>query len=213
MGLSIGGEPGDPPDLGTETAVRRYLMYGLLPAWFVPGILDWRLHKRTRIEHTSGLRESLIHALMMTEVGVPLLGALLLQVNRRVLAIMGVAAVVHEATAIWDVRTAYDSTREVAPNEQHVHAFLETLPFTAVAAMACLHWNELRRPSGKARPWLRSKSPPVPTGYVAAILGSVGLLVVLPYGEELVRCWRSGRGQDVDADVDVYVDENADSGD
>jgi hypothetical protein len=58
----------DPAD-----ASLRYLMYVLLPAWFVPGVVDWWMHRRTRIERTSGLPESLIHALMMTEVGVPVL--------------------------------------------------------------------------------------------------------------------------------------------
>lgn len=182
-------EPGNPPESGTHVAVRRYLMYGLLPAWFVPGVLDWRMHRRTRIEETSGLRESLIHSLMMAEVGVPLLGALLFQVNRRWLGAMAVGALVHEVTAVWDVRTAYDSTREILPAEQHIHSFLESLPFTALAAVACLHWDELRRPRQGREGWLRPKDPPLPKGYVAAILGAVGVFIAVPYGEELVRCW------------------------
>ena len=45
----------------------RYLMYVLLPAWFVPGIADYVMHRRTRIERASGLGESGTHALMMAE--------------------------------------------------------------------------------------------------------------------------------------------------
>ncbi|MCW2526418.1 MAG: diguanylate cyclase/phosphodiesterase [Pseudonocardiales bacterium] len=177
------------PEAGVDGATRRYLLYGVLPAWFIPGLLDWRMHRQTRIEETSGLRESMIHTLMMAEVGLPILGGLLLQINRRVLAVMAGAALAHEATAIWDVRTAYDSTREVTPAEQHIHSFLESLPFTALAALACLHWDELRRPAPTA-PWLQRKDPPLAPGYIATILAAIGGFIALPYGEELLRCWR-----------------------
>lgn len=170
-------------------ATRRYLMYGLLPAWFVPGIADWVMHRRTRIEDTSGTRESLLHSLMMLEVGVPLLGGLLLRIDRRVFGFMACAALAHEATAVWDVRVAYDSPREVRPAEQHIHSFLESLPFTALAAVACLHWDDVRSPDGG----VHEKRPPLPTPYVAAILTAVGAFVALPYGEELLRCVRAER--------------------
>src|SRR5207302_892582 len=55
----------DPADV--ESVTVRYLMYVLMPAWFVPGIADYLMHRRTRIERTSGLRESAIHSLMMAE--------------------------------------------------------------------------------------------------------------------------------------------------
>jgi hypothetical protein len=51
------------------------------------------MHRRTRIERTSGLRESAIHALMMTEISVPLLLTLLCEVNPLLLGISTVAAV------------------------------------------------------------------------------------------------------------------------
>src|SRR4051812_31888353 len=71
-----------------HNATVRYLMYVLLPLWFVPGVLDWMWHRRTDIEHTSGTKESLIHSLMMTEVGLPILMGLFLEVNSLVLALM-----------------------------------------------------------------------------------------------------------------------------
>jgi hypothetical protein len=49
----------------TSTALQRYLAYGVLPAWFVPGLLDWCQHRRTDIEHTAGTRESFIHLLII----------------------------------------------------------------------------------------------------------------------------------------------------
>jgi hypothetical protein len=182
-----------------ENATLRYLMYVLLPAWFVPGVLDWWMHRRTRIEHTAGLRESLIHALMMAEVGAPVAMALLLEINAPVLALMFGSAAVHEATAFWDVRVAVDSDREVRPNEQHIHSFLESLPLTAVSTIACLHADQLRAllttaPSG----WrLRRKQRPLPAGYLAGVASAIGLFVALPYGEELIRCLRAARQPNV----------------
>jgi hypothetical protein len=43
----------DPADI--ESVTVRYLMYVLLPAWFAPGAADYVMHRRTRIERTSGL--------------------------------------------------------------------------------------------------------------------------------------------------------------
>jgi hypothetical protein len=40
-----------------------------LPAWFIPRLLDWNQHRRSRIERNAGIRESLIHALQMSEAG------------------------------------------------------------------------------------------------------------------------------------------------
>ncbi|MFF2147015.1 hypothetical protein [Kitasatospora sp. NPDC058190] len=54
-----------------EDASRRFLLYGVLPLWFAPAVADWAMHRRTRIEDTSGLRESLVHTLMMAEAGGP----------------------------------------------------------------------------------------------------------------------------------------------
>ncbi len=49
-----------------------------MPLWMSAGLLDWYWHKDTDIEHTAGTKESLIHLLMFTEVGLPILMGLLL---------------------------------------------------------------------------------------------------------------------------------------
>jgi hypothetical protein len=179
----------------TESATLRYLLFGLLPAWFLPGVLDWLQHRRTHIEHTSGIRESLIHCLMMVEVGGPLALALLCEINPLVLVIIAAAVAAHEATAaLWDVRTAEDSDRPVTPWEQHLHSFLESLPFMATAALACLHWEQLRTLTGGA--WQRDawrlglKRNRLPAGYLGSVAAAI---VALPYGEELYRCIRAAR--------------------
>jgi hypothetical protein len=98
------------------------------------------MHRRTAIERSSGLRESLIHALMMAEISVPVVLVLLCEVNPALLALCASAGLVREGTAVWDVRAAVDGGREVRPAEQHIHSFLESLPFMAISALLCLHW-------------------------------------------------------------------------
>ncbi len=177
-----------------EQIMRRYLLYFMLPLWFAPGVLDWVMHRRTRIAETSGTEESLIHSLMMTEVGVPILAGLLLEINAGALLLMIAAFFVHWATAFWDVAYA-TGRREVRPNEQHIHSFLEVLPFCAVSFVACLHWEQFLALFGQgpeeARFALRLKRPPLSPRYIVGILGAIALLIALPYGEELWRCWRA----------------------
>ncbi|WP_330336924.1 diguanylate cyclase [Streptomyces sp. NBC_00557] len=181
-----------------DVATTRFLLYGLLPGWFAPGLADWAMHRRTRIEETAGTKESLIHALMMAEVGVPIMLTLRYRVNPRLLSLLLAGALVHEATALWDVRTAVDSDREVRPVEQHIHSFLESLPFGALASLMCLHADQVRSlvRGGRGDPdaWrLLPRRRPLSPGYLAGIGLAVGLCVVLPYGEELLRCRRAAR--------------------
>ncbi len=177
-----------------DVVLRRYLMYFMLPLWFVPGLLDYLWHKRTKIETTSGTEESIIHALMMTEVGLPILAGLLLEINAGVLALMLAAFGIHSLTAIWDVAFAV-KRRLVMPREQHTHSFLEMLPFCAVSFAVCLHWEQFLALFGQgdepAEFLLRWKEEPLPKGYVVAILALIGVLIALPYGEELLRCWQA----------------------
>lgn len=190
-GLSVSSDPAN-----VESVTTRYLMYVLMPAWFVPGVIDYVLHRRTRIEATSGLRESAIHALMMGEIAVPVTLTLLFEVNPLVLALAAAATGVHEATAIWDVRAAVDGGREVAPAEQHVHSFLESLPFMAISALLCLHWDQAARAwhAPSARDWrLRFRRRRLPARYLAAVGAGIGALVAVPYGEELWRCARAAK--------------------
>ncbi|MEV6943468.1 diguanylate cyclase [Streptomyces sp. NPDC051172] len=195
-------------DVGDVTT--RYLLYGLLPGWFVPGLADWVMHRRSRIEDTAGTKESLIHSLMMAEVGIPIALTLRYEVNPLLLTVQLGGAAVHEATALWDVRTAVRSDREVTPLEQHIHSFLESLPYGALSALMCLHadqvkallrWGSPRSSeaesgggTGRADAWrLVPRRRPLSRGYLAGIAAAIGTCVVLPYGEELVRCVRASR--------------------
>ena len=67
------------------------LMYFVLPLWLVAGFADWLCHRASHIETTTGAKESLIHLLMFTEVGIPLLAAMFLDINALIIAGMLVA--------------------------------------------------------------------------------------------------------------------------
>jgi hypothetical protein len=169
----------------TELAMRRYMLYFMLPLWFVPGVLDWWMHRRTRIEKTSGWPESAIHSLMMLQVGAPILSGLLLEINSGVIVFMISSFFFHWATAFWDVAYA-TGRREVRPNEQHIHSFLEVLPFCAISFVICLHWEQFLAifGAGDQQPHYRIgwKHDPLPLPYIAAIMVAIAGLIATSYG-------------------------------
>ena len=173
-----------------ELITRNYLMYIILPLWLVPGVADWVFHRRSRIEATAGLKESLIHTLMMAQVGVAVLLGLFFEVTTLVVLLLIADFVLHYVTAWWDVSYAV-AHREVIPAEQHAHGVLEMLPFAAVSLVICLHFDQLAGLfNGAADFGLRWKQPMLSPIYLASILGAVGVCIGLPYAEELWRCWR-----------------------
>jgi ABC-type spermidine/putrescine transport system permease subunit I len=171
-------------------------MYFVLPLWLVAGFGDYLCHRASHIESTSGPKESLLHLFQLSEMAIPTLAAIFLEINALIIAVMIGCLLLHEATAIWDVSYAY-RTREVRPIEQHIHSFLEMLPLMGLLVIVTLHWGQFLALFGLGveRPLLefRLKQPPLPWLYVSVILVLVFLFEVLPYLEELVRGLR-GRG-------------------
>ena len=129
--------------LGVETATRRWLAGGVMPLWLGAGLADWHRHKQTRIEDTAGTRESMIHALMMTEAGIPVTLGLFCEVNPG----SWLALAVHGLTAYWDVSYA-EERRRVTPVEQHIHSVLEMAPVMATGFLAALYWDQVRALAG-----------------------------------------------------------------
>lgn len=172
-------------------------LYFVLPVWLAAGFADWLCHRATDIQHTTGAKESVIHLLMFTEVGIPLLAAIFLDINSGIIALMIVAFLLHEVTAHWDL--SYASTaREITPIEQHVHNYLGAIPLFGLLVAVSLHWGQflalfgLGTESPRFAPaW---KPEPLPTAYVATILTIILLFEVLPYLEELLRGLRANRG-------------------
>ncbi|TWB41163.1 diguanylate cyclase [Nitrospirillum pindoramense] len=185
-----------------EAVTLAVLMYGIVPLWFMAGLADWLCHRATDIQHTTGAKESLLHLLMFSEVAVPLLACLFLEINALVIALMVVGFLAHEATALWDVSYAV-TRRHVSPIEQHVHSFLELVPLMALILVGTLHWQQALALVGlgpePARFALRWTLGDLPVGYVATILGAAFMVEFLPYVEELVRGWRAAGGRLVPA--------------
>src|ERR1700738_3059131 len=94
-------------------ASRAFLTYLLLPAWVVPGVLDWYWHRITKIEQTAGAFESVTHVAMALEAGVGVTTPLFFEIDAGVIATMLASALAHEATAMLDV--GYAKKRRAIP--------------------------------------------------------------------------------------------------
>ena len=176
---------------------QNVLMYFVLPLWLAAGFADWLCHRASNIATTSGAKESLIHLLMFAQMGIPITAAIVLEINALVIAVMIVAFLLHEATALWDVSYATEK-RVVTPIEQHVHSFLEILPLMGLVLVVVLHWGQFLALFGlgteAARFNISLKQPPLPWGYVLSVLAGVLLFELLPYIEELIRGLRANNG-------------------
>ncbi len=174
----------------TPDLLRIALMYLIFPLWLLAGFADYFCHRASRIEATSGLKESLLHVAGFGEVAFPVFAALFLQVNTLILAVMFVGVLLHEAMIIWDVSYAA-RTRHISPLEQHIHALLELLPWVGFLLIALLHWDAVTEPTKAGNFVIAWKQPPLDTGYLIAIALAVLVLGIGPYAEEFVRCYRN----------------------
>jgi hypothetical protein len=183
--------------MGADEVLRGMLMYFVLPLWLAAGFADYLCHRATHIEKTSGWRESILHLAQFAEMAVPVLAALFLEITSGVIVVMMVFLVLHEATAIWDVRYA-STRREVSPTEQHVHSFLEMLPLTGLLLVIALHWPAFAALFGYGTPdfSFTLKRAPLPLSYIFTMLALTALFEVLPYLEELLRGLRYRKAKD-----------------
>lgn len=121
-----------------------------------------------------------------------------LDINAVIIATMLVAFLIHEATAMWDVRYA-TTARTVTPIEQHVHSFLEMIPLMGIIIVISLHWGQFLALFGfgseSARFNLVEKPEPLPVAYIVAMLGVILRFEFLPYIEEFVRGLRANAGK------------------
>jgi len=169
----------------------------LLPLWLVLGYLDWRHHRRTNIEFTSGLRESGLHLLLIGQAGIAVLAALFFEITALVLVIVLAAYVAHEITTGIDVAFAVPK-REVLAGEQRVHDFMTAIPMALLMIVLVTNGGQFAALFGlgpeTADFSLRWRENPLPTWYLAAWL-MLSPLNALLYLEEFLRClkaWRIG---------------------
>jgi hypothetical protein len=129
-------------------------------------------------------------------MAIAVLAALFLEITSSVILLMIVCLILHQATAIWDVRYA-DAKREITTTEQHVHSVLEMLPLTGLLIVIALYWPAFAALFGTGMPdfALRWKPEPLPLVYIAAMLALTALFELLPYLEELTRTLRYRRSR------------------
>jgi hypothetical protein len=188
--------PGRKQALGSSgMPAHLILMFGVLPLWLAAGALDWALHRRASIETTSGTRESILHLLMLAELGIPVLAVLWLEVDAAVLALCAAGFVLHELSVYADLKWSV-SRRNISPLEQMVHSAQEMLPLVGLALLAVAHWDEVLALAGvgtsPAAFSLKPKAVPLPAPYVAVALAGCAVVATL-YLEELLRCLRGRR--------------------
>ena len=169
------------------------ILYGLLPLWGIAGFIDWCCHRATKVESTSGLRESLLHSLMGIQLGIPIVLCLLFQINVLVLLICVVMWLLHEVAAHWDVHYA-TPRRHISIWEVHVHNYMATVPLYLLMLVVILNWDVAVKAitfdwSGQFSLHLLTHRPGGPA-YLPAYLTFMAVLCVFPYLEENIRCLR-----------------------
>lgn len=174
------------------------ILYGLLPLWGVAGFIDWCCHRATKVESTSGLKESLVHSLMGIQLGIPILLCLLFEVNVLILLVCIAMWLTHEVAAHWDVHYA-TPRRHISIWEVHVHNYMATVPLYLLMLVVILNWEVAVKLAtfdwqGQFGLTLLAERPGGAT-YLPAYLSFMGVLCVFPYIEENIRCLRHLRAQ------------------
>lgn len=179
----------------TATALQHTLLYVLIPLWFLVGFADYLCHRVQHIEHSAGVKEALIHLLLIFELGFGFLAALLLEINAGAFAVLIGILLLHELTAWWDLAYAA-SRRRIPVPEQWVHGLQESLPWVGLAGLMVLHPDQSLAlfGLGAATPdWtLNPRPPPLPPKILGGFALAGFLLVALPFVAEFRRC-RSNR--------------------
>lgn len=169
------------------------ILYGLLPLWGIAGFIDWCCHRATKVESTSGLKESLIHSLMGIQLGIPIILCLLFEVNVLVLLICVAMWLLHEVVAHWDVYYA-TPRRHISIWEVHVHNYMATVPLYLLMLIVILNWDVAVKAvtfdwAGQFRLHPLEQRPGG-GAYLPAYLAFMIALCVFPYLEENIRCLR-----------------------
>jgi hypothetical protein len=131
---------------------------------------------------------------MGIQLGVPIILCLMFNVNVMILLICLVAFVCHEVVAHYDVHYSAP-LRTISIWEVHVHNYMATIPLYLLMLIAVLNWDVVQKLvsfdwAGQFT-WQRVTVPHGGTGYMRGYLAFMGVLCVVPYLEENLRCLRA----------------------
>lgn len=173
-----------------DAVATAFLFYLIVPLWLGAGFADWAFHRRTRIESTSGFPESALHAVMLAEVGIPMLAVIFLQINGLVMALLLASLLAHTITTYADLRWTH-GRREIGPGEQMAHGLLEVLPLLTVSFAVIGSWPVTLTLFGFGdQPpdfRLRLREVPLLSPAWGMVLAVLVILTIGLYLEELVR--------------------------
>ena len=167
------------------------LLYGMFPLWIAAGFADYCFHRGTRIELTSGRRESALHAVQYVQIVAGVALAWFFEITALVLVAVIGLALLHLATGYLDI--AYTASRRyISPPEQHVHSYMEILPLAATAALVILHWDSFVAIfADGAASWLVTPRQQALPGAAAAAVAAGFVAAGVAIVEELYRCRHS----------------------
>ncbi|KGJ97548.1 hypothetical protein GAB14E_1137 [Colwellia psychrerythraea] len=178
-------------EMDTSTLLVSAMLYVFLPLWGIAGFVDWCCHRATKIEITSGIKESLMHSLMGIQMGLPILLCLLFKVNVLILLICIFTWVCHEIVAHCDVRYAAPR-RVISIWEMHAHTYLGSLPFYMLISIFMINWDQFLLLI--TFNWADNMSlalievPHGSSSYLPIYIAFMCILCVFPYIEENLRC-------------------------
>jgi hypothetical protein len=163
--------------------IFHLLIWVIYPLWLAAGLGDVLCHRATKIRETSGSPESLLHLAQISVIGVAVLMALFVEITVLAAVVMGCLVLTHSILSFVDVSYT-DQRRYISPIEQHIHCYLEVLPWMALAVIVLLEWPLVHDPV------LRIKESPPSFPTALAILLPACLLAVLPVILELMSTAR-----------------------
>lgn len=181
------------PQPSLEFLLRGLLLYLVLPAWVLFGFLDYLCHRKARIEHTTGLRECILHIVMGLQISLPILLALVLEINVLVLLVSLGILIFHEVVAHMDVKTAYGN-RTISAWEMHAHSFLEVIPFISFGLVAVLKWPVFVKMitfDWAGEFYIAPKVNPISGTFIVGYMVFTLFVGMIPYVEEFLRCYKA----------------------
>jgi len=162
-----------------NSAMDVTIWLGLYLLWLTAGAIDFRLHRASSIETTSGLKESALHLVQIAILGAATLLWLSFRASQPLSLILLALVCLHAITGYWDTRVAYP-TRAIRPLEQHVHSILDLAPWIAIGVV---YWS---MPDTHVVTALAFDLAPIAL-WLFAIVPAL-LLTVLPALTEFRRC-------------------------
>ena len=177
--------------MDTSALLINALLYFFLPLWGIAGFVDWCCHRATKIESTSGIKETIMHSIMGIQMGLPIVLCLIFDVNALILIICIITWILHEIVAHMDVHYA-SPRREISIWEMHAHTYLGSLPLYMLTSIILINWEHFIKlitlDLAGEMTFNLLENPHGTSSYLPAYLIFMSVVCIFPYMEENIRC-------------------------